>query len=343
MYAVLAINSSSTRSLFTLDPETGHATLIGSFAFPFAAITFDDSGTLYGVTGSNNSISSDNRNALFTIDTGDAGLTRHCRFTAANQGHALAFGGGLLYHASQAGTDWSGNLVLESVDPAGFPVTSTDPCPTTNIPVTQDSAGVPIHPMSMLVTDTGMPTATLLLSGWNAVPCCDAELFSIAVDGGSATAELLGKPESYFKGLAFHAFEPIFASLSDVSITKFSARAKEGKERRVIFTIDVTNSGASPTSGLLLTDDLDTSKLAYVSDDSGCDLQSGFRVTCDLGSIAAFSTRTVTIETMVACKGKNCASVSNTARVNIPLDQWVADPSNSELSSSISTSLKGKY
>jgi hypothetical protein len=346
MYAVIAVNSNFNRTLMSLDPETGNATSIGTLAVPFAAIVFDENGTLYGASGNSNSIAADDRNALFEIDPTDASITRICKFANTNQGHALAYGDGLLYHAQSAGQNWSGATILESMDPQSFPVTSTDPCPITNIPLDYDGGDLFIHPMSMLVTATGTGTATILLSGWQtAGSCCIPDLFSIAVDSGNAEASDIGDPDSFFKGMAFHSFEPAsFASTNGLSVTKTAFKYRNGNERHVQFTLEVFNESSETLTGITLTDYLDTSKIAYNTDNFGCDLPSGAEVSCDLGSIDPFSSETVVIDTRVACKGKNCQSVQNQAFATVSLDQWVDNPFGAtRYSPNIGVDLKGKY
>jgi len=240
--------------------------------------------------------------------------------------------------------DYNGDTLLESVDLSSLPVTSTDPCPTTNIPLDYDGGGLPIHPMSILVTETGTGTATLLLSGWNRLGG-SPEFFSVAVDSGSAEATQIGFPDSYFKGMAFHSFTPAsFASLFELGVSKVSAKFRDGKERRVFYTIQVTNYSNDPSPELTLTDVLDVSRTSYLSDNAGCDLIGGGNVvSCDLGTIAANSQETITIDTSVVCKGKTCSSVYNQVVIGMDPDQWVVDPNQFSISTSVTTGLKGKY
>lgn len=344
MYGLVKLQNWSERSLVTIDPETGVATVIANLVYPFASITFDDSGTLYGVTGAAQYMSAASRNALFTIDPTDGTLTQECKFASGNQGHALSFGDGLIYHATQDGTDFYGDLILETVDPLNFPVDPEDPCPVSDLDITFDSGGVPVHTQSILVTDTGVSTASLLLAGWhNYTECCASNFYGIAVSGSGGTADLLGVPYSNFKGLAFHTFEPDFVTIGDLTISKVAAKIRDGKERHVLYTIEVSNPSGDDVTNVTLTDYLDTSRLVYVSDDSGCDLLFGSQVDCDLGTIEAGQTRSITIDTTVTCKGKNCTSVDNWVTLRVSLEQWVSDPENAVKSTYISTSLKGKF
>jgi hypothetical protein len=337
-------NDAQNRNLVTIDLETGVATVVGNLGAAFASIAFDASGTLYGVTGAAQYMTASSRNSLFVIDTTDATSTQVCRFATATQGHSLSFGGGLLYHATQAGTDFYGNAVLETVDPATFPVTNTDFCTTTNIPLDYDGGGVPVHVQSILVTSTGMGTAELLLSGWhNYNFCCDNELYSISVSAGAGTATFLGYTESGLKGMLFDATDPDVTDVGNISISKLSSKVREGNQRYVTFTVQVSNNGSTAVDGLTLTDNLDLSRLAYLSDDYGCDMLGGSVVTCDLGTLDAGETDTIQIFTTVICKGKNCSSVFNQATVTADLDRWVVDPSQAVHSANVTTPLKGKF
>lgn len=349
MYALLELSSTSPgRSLVTLDPETAIATVIANLVYPFAAITFDDSGTLYGVTGSAQYMTANSRNALFTIDPSDGTLVQKCKITAnsTNQGHALAFGDGLIYHAQQEGTDFYGDVILETVDPAtDFPLVSTDLCTTSNV----DVGEIPVHPQALLVTAEYDPgEVDLLMAGWNNYDnCCDTVLYGIETAGGSGTADLLGTLDDASKGLAFHTFDPdIFTDLPNLAVTKVSAKIRDGNERHLIYTIQVTNLGNSAVSDVTLFDYFDTSRLAYVSNDSGCSNTYSYQVSCNLGTFAAAQVKTINIDTIVTCKGKNCTSVSNSVQVSVPaIDEWLANPYNATTSwwGYNNTPLKGKW
>ncbi|MGH9789293.1 MAG: hypothetical protein ACRD4U_11400, partial [Candidatus Acidiferrales bacterium] len=112
-FALLRIDGQAGRELVTLDPATGVATSIGNTGDNFAAIAFDASGTLWGVTGDGATVPA----TLFTISTTDATPTMPLALGTENVccGESLTFNpsDGLLYHASGEPID-----VLETIDPA---------------------------------------------------------------------------------------------------------------------------------------------------------------------------------------------------------------------------------
>ncbi len=109
LFAILKLKDQNGRELVTLDPMTGIATSIGNTGDKLAGLTFDDSGTLYGVSGDGASVPE----TLFTIDLGDASLTSFLTLGAGDDGEAIAFNpdDGKIYHAS--GLDGE---VFESID-----------------------------------------------------------------------------------------------------------------------------------------------------------------------------------------------------------------------------------
>lgn len=136
LYALLEFNalvsgSPQTRTLATIDPNTGVATLIGSaLTRSYADITFSPGGTLYGITGDG----STNPSTLFIIDKSTAATTTVAVLGRGDDGEAIAFNSdnNLIYHMSgknESGAILSPTMVLETIDPAS-PLT-----PPVNIPI----------------------------------------------------------------------------------------------------------------------------------------------------------------------------------------------------------------
>ena len=98
LYVVVRTAGSGTRKLATVDPVTGHATLIGTMGPAYAAITCDAAGNLYAVTGEGGSTPE----TLFTVNTSTGQTTAIQALSDDDGGEALAFntGDGLLYRAS---------------------------------------------------------------------------------------------------------------------------------------------------------------------------------------------------------------------------------------------------
>ncbi|MEE8606627.1 MAG: hypothetical protein V3S55_03405, partial [Nitrospiraceae bacterium] len=115
------------RELVILDPATGVATRIGSTGDGFAGITFDASGTLYGITGDGAAIPE----TLWTLSTTTGAPTFVLALGNGNDGEAIAFNpnDGLIYHLSGINFLNDGRI-FESIDPNTLTVT--------NIPLSVD-------------------------------------------------------------------------------------------------------------------------------------------------------------------------------------------------------------
>lgn len=109
VYAILKLNSTPTRVLVTLDLATGVAILIGDTGDNFAAITFNNAGILYGVTGDGGNVSE----ALYTINPFTAATTSVMALGNGTDGETIAVNSdnNLLYHASG-----NGDVIFESVN-----------------------------------------------------------------------------------------------------------------------------------------------------------------------------------------------------------------------------------
>ena len=89
---------SGNRSLVTLDPIAGTATLIGHLGDAFAEIAFDACGRLFGVTGDG----ATNSETLYLIDKSDASIKWLRELGNGSDGEVIAINpfSGLIYHAS---------------------------------------------------------------------------------------------------------------------------------------------------------------------------------------------------------------------------------------------------
>jgi len=112
LYALLKLLSRPTRELAIINPATGEALSIGDTGDKFAAIAFDCSENLYGVTGDGASTPE----TLYALDRIDATPTLLTALGRGDDGEALGFNpaDGLLYHASG---NFFGTLIFESIDP----------------------------------------------------------------------------------------------------------------------------------------------------------------------------------------------------------------------------------
>lgn len=112
LWALLSFGGGAGRELVTLDPETGVATSRGKTGDRFAGLTFDDAGTLYGVTGDGASV----RETLFILNQSNATSTPLLALGRGDDGEAISFNpvDGLLYHAS--GFRLSSGALIETID-----------------------------------------------------------------------------------------------------------------------------------------------------------------------------------------------------------------------------------
>ncbi len=117
LYCILKISGQVGRSLATMNPATGEATIIGNTGENIAGITFAPDGTLYAVTGDGGTVSE----SLHTIDPATAVITFVLTLGNGSDGEGIAFNtnDGLIYHASGRDT----NPAWESIDPVALVVT----------------------------------------------------------------------------------------------------------------------------------------------------------------------------------------------------------------------------
>lgn len=128
LFAILTLAAQPGRELVTIDPATAVATPVGNTGHLIAAITFDDTGTLWAVSGDGDA----NPETLFKLSTTTGAATLVVALGNGADGEALAFNPKtkLLYHMSGFSQP-----VFETIDPAN-PLTAP-----VNIPVTVDTIG----------------------------------------------------------------------------------------------------------------------------------------------------------------------------------------------------------
>jgi uncharacterized repeat protein (TIGR01451 family) len=106
---------------------------------------------------------------------------------------------------------------------------------------------------------------------------------------------------------------------TDLSITKTDSPDPVVEGSNLVYTISITNNGSGGTAdatNVVVTDSLPAaSDIDFVSATSTCQ-KAGNTVTCDLGTVTAGSTKTVTI----VVKAKKHGTLSNTATVASPND-----------------------
>lgn len=142
------------------------------------------------------------------------------------------------------------------------------------------------------------------------------------------------------------ALVPVFSSgasaavgLTDLSLTKTDSADPVTKGGAFSYTITVKNQGPNDASAVTVTDPL-PSRVSFVSASSsaGSCTQAGSVVTCNLGTLNAGLTATVTI----SVKASKSGTASNTATVTSPEDSTPANNSDTEATVINNPSGKGK-
>jgi hypothetical protein len=114
-------NDCNDRWLGSINMITGAVTTAGNLPDCFDTITFDDAGTLWGVTGDN----ADVPERLYTISTADASTTFIRTLGHGDTGEAIAWDpyGGILYHASGTGpANFATGTIWETVNGGITPI-----------------------------------------------------------------------------------------------------------------------------------------------------------------------------------------------------------------------------
>jgi len=116
LYGLLRLSGQPSMELVRIDSITGVCNSVGDTGDGFAAIAFDTSGTLYGLTGDGAAVPE----TLFTINTNNANTSLFLALGNGDDGEALADNpdDALLYHASGFVAE-----VFEAVDPGTTAVT----------------------------------------------------------------------------------------------------------------------------------------------------------------------------------------------------------------------------
>lgn len=120
LWGVLKLDGQFGHELVKIDHNTGVCTDIGNTGDKFAAIVFDDEGTLYGLTGNGAATES----TLYTINTGNGSKTFLLALGNGEDGEALGYNpdDGMLYHGSGNG-DPNRDEIFESIDLGTLAVT----------------------------------------------------------------------------------------------------------------------------------------------------------------------------------------------------------------------------
>jgi len=187
LYALLKIDGDSDRVLVTIDPATGVATLVGSVGIGFAGIAFDNTGTLFGVTGDAGSKPIPGEQ-FFSIDKTTGIPTLLCDLGNGSDGENIVFNplDAKMYHFSGRGTQ-----VFETIDD-----TSGVTCGVTNIPLSGDR--LDDEPTGMVFS---IPDGLFFVS------TSGSATFNSLTTGGFATE--LGDTDDIFKGLAILVPPPL--------------------------------------------------------------------------------------------------------------------------------------
>ena len=107
LYGILNLQGQTGRDLVKINQTTGVATSIGDTGRFFAGIAFDDTGTLYGVTGLRGDEIDGKRESLFTISLSDATVTYVCGLGTSGFDESFAFNpnDNLFYHMSGSASE----------------------------------------------------------------------------------------------------------------------------------------------------------------------------------------------------------------------------------------------
>ncbi len=126
LYGILKLEGQMGRELATIDPASGACTSVGDTGDNFAAIAFDSTGILFGLTGDGATV----HDTIFTLSRVDATSTLFLELGDGDDGEALGFSpdDGFLYHAS-------------GVSDKVFQVIDTDTLGVTDIPLSGDNYG----------------------------------------------------------------------------------------------------------------------------------------------------------------------------------------------------------
>jgi len=223
LYAIIKVSGVTGRVLSVIDPLTGIATSVGNTGDNFAAIDFDQSGNLYGVTGNGGSTPE----SLFSIDPTDATATFLVALGAGSDGESIAFNhsDGFMYHMSGRDTD----SALERIDLNTLAVTDI--------------------PRSGFNYDEVFGLAWDPVDGHLLMTNLDQELVSVTTDG-FATLISSGLAYGYNRGFAFTP-----GNLdADLSITKDDGVTSVMRGEMTTYTIVVSNHGPLSSPSALVSD-----------------------------------------------------------------------------------------
>ena len=191
LYALLKIDGDNDRVLVTIDPATGVATLVGSVGFGFAGIAFDNTGTLFGVTGDAD-FKPIPGEQFFFIDKTTGIPTLLCDLGNGSAGENIVFNplDGKMYHFSGRGTQ-----VFETIDD-----TSGVTCGVTDIPLSGDFLDKEPTGMVFSIPDGLFFVSTTV-----------GKTFNSLTTGGFATelGDTVGVSDDVFKGLAILVPPPL--------------------------------------------------------------------------------------------------------------------------------------
>ena len=188
LFGIIRTEPSNDRILVTINPDTAVATSIGTLNLAFAAIAFNDSGVLFGITGYGERV--DNK-ALYTINTTNGVATRICGIGTGNFGEALAFRSvdGMFYHASGLS-----NLFFDKFDSDALNCNSTL--------INQDLTNLP-QPFGEATAMTWWPSQNAFLRSGGEPDLFSSDgpyyLWKVPPDGSKPT--LIGQLDHKSKGL----------------------------------------------------------------------------------------------------------------------------------------------
>jgi hypothetical protein len=175
IYTINKQSAVTGRVLGKLNPLTGLVTIIGNLGDNFSSITFNSSGTLYGVTGDGATVPE----TAYIINTTDASKTLLRALGSGADGEVICFNptDNMIYH-------WSGNgtIVFEKFDTLGVAVT--------NIPITGATSGETFGMVHVSGNDFIGSNIGSRFQRWNANGTVGAQYGNTAPDDIRGTAFL---------------------------------------------------------------------------------------------------------------------------------------------------------
>jgi uncharacterized repeat protein (TIGR01451 family) len=258
----------------------------GSITGAFIRNTATVSGPLFDPDASNDEASA----PLEVEPLSDLAVDKVATVSTAKPGEDVTY----LIKAENKGPTTDSFTQVTDTLPAGLEyVSDNDACDTSALPTISCEVGTLAKGQSQVITLVAKVLAaggtienTAEVSGPNPDP---------EAANNSSTAEI--------------AIEPV----SNLELTKTAASGTVKPGETLGYTLQVENEGPSASPAATVADTLPAS-LTYVSDDGGCTVSAGRKITCAVGPLASGETTTIHVLTAVAASAGG--TIENTATVS---------------------------